>query len=234
MKKAGIIGAMKVEINLLLHAMKLSGTIKETIIGKNTFYEGKIANVSVVLVQCGIGKVNASISAQILVSVFAVDFIINTGIAGSLSEDLKILDIVISTDAVYHDVDVTGFGYPDCTIPGMETSVFIADKHLIDLAVKAYEMGGFKQKIRTGRIATGDVFVASHELKQSIIKKCKPLCVEMEGAAIAHTAFLNEVPFLIIRCISDEADEGAVSGDYFEQKAAEISSFLVKHIMEHV
>ncbi len=234
MKKAGIIGAMKVETNLLLNAMKISGNISETVIGKNTFYEGTIADIPIVLVQCGIGKVNAAISAQILISVFSVDFIINTGIAGSLDPALKVLDIVISTDALYHDFDVTGFGYPECTIPGMETSVFLADKHLIELAVKAYASGGFNQTIITGRIATGDVFVASKNLKNSIIRKCHPLCVEMEGAAVAHTAFLNKKPFVIIRCISDNADEGAVSGDYFEQKAAEISSYLVKHIMEHV
>lgn len=234
MKKAGIIGAMKVETNLLLNAMKVFGEVKETIIGRNTFYEGKIAGISTILVQCGIGKVNAAISAQILISVFSVDFIINTGIAGSLSDGLKVLDIVISTDAMYHDFDVTGFGYPECTIPGMETSIFFADKRLIELAEKAYASGGFNQTILTGRIATGDVFVASKTLKNAIIKKCKPLCVEMEGASIAHTAFLNNIPFVIIRCISDTADEGAVSGDYFEQKAAEISAYLVKNIMEHI
>ncbi len=234
MKKAGIIGAMKVEITLLLNAMKGFGEVKEVVIGRNTFYEGNISGISVVLVQCGIGKVNAAISAQILISVFSVDFIINTGIAGSLSDNLKVLDIVISTDTLYHDFDVTGFGYPECTIPGMQTSVFLADKRLIELAVKAYTSGGFNQTIITGRIATGDVFVASKNLKHTITKKCKPLCVEMEGAAIGHTAFLNNIPFVIIRCISDTADEGAVSGDYFEQKAAEISAYLVINIMEHV
>lgn len=234
MKKIGIIGAMKVETTLLLNAMKGTSEIKETVIGKNVFYEGKISHTNIVLVQCGIGKVNAAVSAQILVSTFCVDCIINTGIAGSLSPLLSVLDIVISTDTLYHDFDVTGFGYPDCTIPGMETSIFQADKTLIDLTVKAYHSGDFKQTIMTGRVATGDVFVASKTLKNSIIKKCNPLCVEMEGAAIAHVAFLNKIPFVIIRCISDTADEGAISGDYFEQKAAEISSYLVKHIMEHI
>ncbi|NLD46816.1 MAG: 5'-methylthioadenosine/adenosylhomocysteine nucleosidase, partial [Clostridiaceae bacterium] len=198
MKKAGIIGAMKVEITLLLNAMRVSGEVIEKTIGKNTFYEGQIAGCNVILVQCGIGKVNAAVSAQILVSVFSVDFIINTGIAGSLSSGLQVLDIVISTDTLYHDFDVTGFGYPDCTIPGMDTSIFLADKHLIELAVKAYQSGGFKQTITTGRIATGDIFVASKNIKNAIIKKCKPLCVEMEGAAVAHTAFLNNIPFVII------------------------------------
>ena len=217
MTKLGIIGAMQVEVELLLGAMENKN---ETNIAGSTFYGGTLEGLDVVVVQCGVGKVNAAICAQILCSSFGVSHLVNTGIAGSLCADLDIGDLVVSTDAMYHDFDCVNFGYPYGKIPGMDVISFPADENMVSYAFAAAESvnPGHTKK---GRIASGDQFVAVKELKEQIIARTTGLCTEMEGAAIAQTAYRNQIPFVILRAISDKADDSAEM-DYptFERIAA--------------
>jgi len=230
MKKIGIIGAMDVELALLKQNLQNPQTIQKAHL---TFFEGTLNNISVVIVKCGIGKVNAALCANILIQEFGISHVINTGIAGAISNKLHILDTVISEDAVYHDVDVTGFGYPPCTLPGFETS-FKADAKLIETTKKSFEDLASEHHLFVGRIATGDQFIASSEAKNAILKKCNPLCTEMEGAAIAHACFLQKIPFIIIRSISDQADEkGAEKYEFNEETAAKNSAKLVLKMVEN-
>jgi len=217
MTTLGIIGAMQVEVDLLLKAMDRK--YGKTIAG-SVFYEGILEGIPVVVVQCGVGKVNAALCAQILCDCYHVTHLVNTGIAGSLCADLDIGDLVVSTDAMYHDFDCVNFGYPMGQVPGLDVLTFPADKDMINYAFAAAEAvnPGHTQK---GRIASGDQFVAEKTLKDKIIATTKGLCTEMEGAAIAQTAYRNKVPFVILRAISDKADNSA-SMDYptFERIAA--------------
>ena len=217
MTTLGIIGAMQVEVDLLLKAMDRK--YGKTIAG-SVFYEGMLEGLPVVVVQCGVGKVNAAICAQILCDCYHVTHLVNTGIAGSLCAELDIGDLVVSTDAMYHDFDCVNFGYPHGKVPGMDVISFPADRTMMDYAFAAAEAvnPGHTKK---GRIASGDQFVAEKELKNNIIAKTQGLCTEMEGAAIAQTAYRNKVPFVILRAISDKADNSA-SMDYptFERTAA--------------
>ncbi len=229
MIKLGIIGAMDVEIQTLKEKMQnLTVTQK----AGTEFYEGILENTPTVLVQCGIGKVNAAICTQILCDCFAVSHIVNTGIAGSLNVKLDIGDMVISSDVWHHDFDCFHFGYPMCKIPGMPQS-FAADEKLIAMAQQAAEQTG--SNVYIGRIASGDQFVADPALKDRIIQRTQALCTEMEGAAIAQTAYRNGVPFVILRCISDKADNSAEM-DYpsFEKMAAhrcaQVASILAAEI----
>ena len=218
MTKLGIIGAMQVEVELLLSAME--NKTEKTVAG-STFYEGMLEGLDAVVVQCGVGKVNAAICAQILCDCFGVTHLVNTGIAGSLCADLDIGDLVVSTDAMYHDFDCVNFGYPYGKVPGMDVISFPADETMIGYAFAAAEAvnPGHTKK---GRIASGDQFVAVKELKNRIIANTQGLCTEMEGASIAQTAYRNGLPFVILRAISDKADDSAEM-DYptFEAIAAD-------------
>ena len=217
MTKLGIIGAMQVEVEILLGAMENKKEVKKA---GSTFYEGTLNGLSAVVVQCGVGKVNAAICAQILCDLFEVTHLVNTGIAGSLCADLDIGDLVVSTDAMYHDVDAVHFGYPMGKVPGMDTTAFPADKTMIDYAFAAAEAVN-PGHTKMGRVASGDQFVAEKPLKEKIIAVTCGLCTEMEGAAIAQTAYRNNLPFVILRAISDKADDSAEM-DYptFERIAA--------------
>lgn len=223
MIKLGIIGAMDVEVQTLKKQMdNLTVTQK----AGTEFYEGILENIPVVLVQCGIGKVNAAICTQILCDEFAVTHIVNTGIAGSLCAEQNIGDMVVSSDVWHHDFDCSHFGYEMCQIPGMPQS-FPADEKLIALAKAAAEQTG--STVRIGRVASGDQFVADPALKDRIIQRTQALCTEMEGAAIAQTAYRNAIPFVILRCISDKADH-SVEMDYpsFEAMAAKRCAQVAK------
>lgn len=215
MTKLGIIGAMDIEIQTLKENI-LNLTVTEK--AGTQYYEGTLLGLPVVVVKCGIGKVNAAIGAQILCDCFAVTHIINTGIAGSLCAEQDIGDMVISSDVWHHDFNCVAFGYPMCRIPGMPQS-FAADEEMIRLAKQAAEQTG---TVRIGRVASGDQFVADQALKNQIIERTQALCTEMEGAAIAQTAYRNGIPFVILRCISDKADNSAEM-DYpaFEAMAAQ-------------
>ena len=222
----GIIGAMDEEVEQLVEVMEIT---REETKACMTFKAGKLAGKDVVIVRSGIGKVNAAACTQILVDDFKADYIINTGIAGSLKAEIDIADVVISSDVLHHDMDATGFGYPLGQIPRMDVLSFKADPGLVALAKKACEAATPEIGIHTGRIVSGDQFVSDTEVKKRIVDDFAGLCTEMEGAAIAQTAHLNNIPFVIIRTISDKADNSATV-DYptFEKKAVANEVKIVK------
>ncbi|MBR4640612.1 MAG: 5'-methylthioadenosine/adenosylhomocysteine nucleosidase [Butyrivibrio sp.] len=227
--KIGIIGAMEVEVATLKSNMTVKNTVKKA---SMEFYEGTIGNTEVVVVRSGIGKVNAGICVQILIDLFNVTHVINTGIAGSLNADINIGDIVLSTDACYHDVDVTVFGYKKGEIPQIGAATFEADKALREKAKASIKKAAPDIGVFEGRVCSGDQFISSAEVKDAIIKEHGGLCTEMEGAAIAQASYLNNTPFLIIRAISDKADGGAeVDYPTFEAKAAKDCAAIVMEII---
>ncbi len=235
MKKIGIIGAMDVEISIFCNEMEKNGSLKKTECGNLVFNEGNLCGKNVVVVKSGIGKVNAALCAQRLVLQFGVEKIINTGIAGAIQENLHIHDMVVSTDAVYHDMDATAFGYEPTEIPQMHTSAFDADEKMIAAAEKAFAQSesAKKYKLIRGRIASGDQFISYAEQKEHIEEICSPACVEMEGAAIAHACFLNQIPFVILRCISDNADDSyEVTYSFNEKIASEECASVVLKMLE--
>ena len=230
LQKIGIIGAMEEEIALLRQKASIIDT--EQIIGV-TFYKGTLYDKKVVLVKSGIGKVNAALCAQILIDRFAVDCIINVGVAGAVYKELSIGDIVISKDAVQHDMDTSVFGDPIGIIPRMEESYFKADKTLIELAEKCSMSLTSKAKVFLGRIASGDQFISTPQGKERIWQTVQGYCAEMEGAAIAHTCYLNQIPFVIIRSISDDAEDKAhIAYEQFVKIAAANSSELLEKMFE--
>ena len=227
--KIGIIGAMEVEVATLKSNMTVKNTVKKA---SMEFYEGTIGNTDVVVVRSGIGKVNAGICVQILIDLFNVTHVINTGIAGSLNADINIGDIVLSTDACYHDVDITVFGYKKGEIPQIGAATFEADKELREKAKASIKKAAPDIGVFEGRVCSGDQFISSAEVKDAIIKEHGGLCTEMEGAAIAQASYLNNTPFLIIRAISDKADGGAeVDYPTFEAKAAKDCAAIVMEII---
>ena len=187
------------------------------------------------MVRSGIGKVNAGICTQILADLFQVDVVINTGIAGSLKAEINIGDIVISTDTLQHDMDATGFGYEPGVIPRMETSCFLADETLIEAAKAACKEAVPEIQVFTGRVVSGDQFISDRSVKERIAERFGGMCTEMEGAAIAQAAYLNQIPFVIIRAISDKADDSATV-DYptFERQAIAHSVALVENFVERI
>lgn len=225
-KKIGIIGAMEEEVEALRAKLENPQKFERA---SMDFYSGKLNGMEAVIVRSGIGKVNAGICTQILADVFQVDAVINTGIAGSLKAEIDIGDVVISTDTVQHDMDATGFGYEPGIIPRMETSYFQADPVLVDKAREACEEAVPEIHVFTGRIVSGDQFVSDKGVKERISGQFGGMCTEMEGAAIAQAAWLNHIPFVIIRAISDKADDSATM-DYptFERQAIRHSVALVE------
>ncbi len=227
----GIIGAMQSEVEALFDKM----TSKETVNLNNlVFYKGKLFDKDVVIVKCGIGKVNAALCTQLLILNFKVEKVINTGIAGATGKGLKIYDFVVSDEAVYHDFDVQFFGYKLGQVPGMPET-FAADKDLADKVASAFGKTSLtaEHKLVRGLIASGDQFIAGGEKKEFIVSNFKPQCVEMEGCAIAHTCFANKVPFVIIRCMSDTADD-SVKETYSEDTAATLSSTFLLEVIKNI
>lgn len=228
----GIIGAMEEEVAHLKEAMDIE-EIAEYAAMK--FCRGTLCGKDVVIVQSGIGKVNAAICAQILVDKFQADKIINTGVAGSLDARIDIGDIVISSDAVQHDMDATTFGDPLGQVPQLDTFSFPADAELIEKAKAANEKVNPEIQTFVGRVASGDQFVADKAVKDKIVDNFHAYCTEMEGAAIAQAAYLNKVSYVIIRAISDKADNSAVM-DYpdFERRAIEQNVRLMKELLANL
>lgn len=232
MKTIGIIGAMEVEVAILKEKMEDVRIIKKA---SMDFYEGILAGKKVVVVRSGIGKVNAGICAQILADLFSVDAIINTGIAGSLNKNINIGDIVLSTDVVQHDMDATGFGYRKGQIPQMPVFFFNADENLRRLAAEVCREVNPDVQVFEGRIASGDQFVCDQDVKNRIVSEFSAYATEMEGAAIGQAAYLNEIPFLVVRAISDKAD-GSAQMDYseFEKAAVDHSVRLTLNMLARI
>lgn len=214
----GIIGAMDEEVAKVKEEMTQVQVIKAA--GMD-FYVGKLCGKDAVVVRSGIGKVNAGMCTQILADRFQADAVINTGIAGSLRNEINIGDIVISTDAVQHDVDAGGFGYPKGQIPRVDTFAFQADEALGDLALDCNKRVNPDIQAFKGRVVSGDQFISDKEKKKWLAEEFDASCTEMEGAAIAQAAYLNGIPYLVIRAISDKADDSA-GMDYAEFEAQAI------------
>lgn len=225
----GIIGAMEEEVAVLKESMDIEKVVEYA---SMQFYKGVLCGKKVVVVRSGIGKVNAAVCTQILADKFNVDILINTGIAGSLDAAIDIGDMVISTDLVEHDMDASIFGDPVGQIPRMDTFSFPADRELVKKAVQANTEANPDIKTFTGRIVSGDQFVSSAEVKDKLVNLFQAKCTEMEGAAIAHTAYLNKISCVIIRAISDKADNSATM-DYptFEKQAIKHSVKLVRNLL---
>ncbi len=205
--KLGIVGAMDVEVKTLQNNMEDISIIEKA---GMTFYSGNLKGIDCVVVQCGVGKVNAALCVQCLCDCFEVTHIVNTGVAGSLCAELDIGDLVISQDAVYHDFDchVLNDNYVVGQVPGLNVRKFPADESLMALAFAAAENVNPGHN-RIGTVASGDQFVCTKEHKAQIIADTAAMCTEMEGAAIAHGAWRNGVPFVVLRAISDKADDSS-------------------------
>lgn len=221
----GIIGAMSQEVAALKEAM--SDVRVEKAAGME-FYQGNIGGREVVVVRSGIGKVNGAVCCQILADRYHVDAVVNTGIAGSLRNEINIGDIVLSEDTLQHDMDATGFGYPMGVIPQMDNSVFRGDSAMIGTAIECCAQVVPEIGVHVGRVLSGDQFISDKTKKAWLTETFGGHCTEMEGAAIAQTAWLNGIPFLIIRAISDKADDSAeMDYEEFEAKAIEHSVKLM-------
>lgn len=227
----GIIGAMDEELNILLKEMDLQ---EKKVFANMTFNKGTLWGKDVVAVVCGIGKVNAAICTQILLSEYKVDKIINVGVAGGIGKDIYPGDIVIADNLVEHDMDTTAFGDPHGQIPRMDTFDFKCDKSLVELANKVCSN---LKDLNTfiGRIVSGDVFVADVEKIKWLEKEFNALACEMEGASIAHTCYLNNTPFVVIRSISDNANNGAhMDFEKFTPIAVNNSTAILKEMIKEM
>ena len=214
----GIVGAMEVEVASLRE--RLEGASVRTVAGTE-YAQGMLEGVPVVVVRCGIGKVNAAVCAQALVDVFGVRAVINTGVAGSLDPRIEIGDLVVSTDAVEHDLDVTPLGYRPGEHPDLHLVAFKADEGLRAAVREAAAEAASDVHVFEGRVCSGDQFIGSAAAKERIVRTFGGMCCEMEGAAIAHVCHLNGVPFVVVRAISDKADDsGSVDYPTFEKAAA--------------
>ena len=232
MHTIGIIGAMEEEVALLKEKMTEVEVTKKA---DMEFFRGNLMGHKAVVVRSGIGKVNAGICTQILADDFQVEAVINTGIAGSLKAEINIGDIVLSTDTMQHDVDAREFGYPQGQIPRMDILAFPADQNLRSLAAQVCRRVNPEIQVYEGRVVSGDQFVADKEKKEQILSLTNGYCTEMEGAAIGQAAYLNHIPYLVIRAISDKADDSAhVDYPTFEKQAILHSVRLVENLIKEL
>lgn len=206
----GIIGAMDSEVQML--KSRLDGSCEITV-GGITFFRGKLLGKEVAIARCGIGKVFAAMCAEAMIITFSPKVIINTGVGGALKKGISIGDIVIAEKLVQHDMDTSALGDPKGLISGINRVYFDSYAKGVELLKRAAEEEGLSVKL--GIIASGDRFVADSAMKEQIVREFDASVCEMEGASIAHVAFVNQTPVLVIRAVSDSADEGS-SMDYME------------------
>ena len=222
----GIIAALDTELELIVKSMEIER--RQTIYGVQ-FCIGKIGRSDVVAVCCSIGTINAAACASVLAREFGAGALINIGVAGSACDEMDILDVILSSEVVFHDADteILGRYYPF-------RASFEADQKLIALAEKSIaQMQNRTFNYRVGRVATGDVFVSDPALKNDIVARLNPLCVEMEGAAIGQIAYMSGLPFFVIRSLSDDSGSGArISFESFLEKAAKNSAGIVLKMIE--
>lgn len=200
----GIIGAMAEELELLFRSAEMG---EETRKAGMTFRRGTLHGQPILAVKSGVGKVNAAVCTQALVDLGA-DCVLFTGVAGAIDPELRIGDIVVSTACIQHDMDVTALGFGPGVIPYQEVSVFPADAELVELAAEAGQSAAKGKAIR-GIVLSGDQFIASRDKVQQLRDSFGGACAEMEGAAVAQVCHLNEVPYVVIRSMSDQADGSA-------------------------
>ncbi|WNR46536.1 5'-methylthioadenosine/adenosylhomocysteine nucleosidase [Paenibacillus roseipurpureus] len=229
--KIALIGAMNEEIELLVAHMT---DVRETVKAGITFREGTYFGKDVVVCRTGVGKVNAAVTTQILIDQFKVEAVIFTGVAGALAPELNIGDLVISTECVQHDMDVTALGYAKGVIPYEENSVFEADRTLVELAAVAGEKL-FPGKVKQGRVLSGDQFIASREVVAGLHQELSGVCVEMEGASVAQVCGMNGIPYVVLRSMSDKADGSAhVNFAEFTVIASENSYKMVEEMIKQL
>ncbi len=231
--KLGIIGAMDIEVETLKSALS---DCKTTKVAEMEFYEGKLSDKDVIVVKCGIGKVNAARCVQILADKFDVDTVVNTGIGGGIGDGLSVADIVVGNELVQHDFDVSGFGYAKgYMFSGNKdkATAYKCNEELVEKLKKSASEHLDSSKIKTGRIATGDVFVSDVLKKREIKETFGALVCEMEGGAIAQSALANGLDFVVVRAISDLAD-GSASESYeeFEKETAYLSAEIIKSFVK--
>lgn len=225
--KIGIIGAMNEEIERLHREVKTERSYNKAGI---TLHEGQLLGRTVVYGKSGVGKVNAAVCTQVLIDQ-GVDCVLFTGVAGALSPELEIGDIVISTSALQHDMDVRPLGFARGVIPFQEQSDFPADPKLIDIA-EAAGAKLFPEHYRKGKVLSGDQFIASRETVVELYEELGGVCIEMEGAALAQVCAMNGIPYVVIRSISDKADGSAhVNFPEFTAQAADNSFRIIEEMV---
>ncbi len=232
MKQIGILVAMEEELEEVKKEMK---EINKKTIYELEFFVGKIQEKMCILVKCGVGKVNAARVTQILISSFSVNFVINIGAAGALNDNLKIGDIVIGKYLVQHDFDITAFGHNKGYISNVGDKIY-SDSNLLEYVQKIINNKKDKSfEIKFGIIASGDIFCTDVSMKQKIVKKFEADCVEMEGAAIAQVCYLDNIPFIVIRSISDTPNgNNAITFDEFVSLASRRCSDLLKELLKEL
>lgn len=229
MSKIGIIYAIKEELDASLEYFDKENEYK---LFDLTFYECKYKEKECVLVQCGIGKVNAARCTQILIDNIEVDYIINVGVAGGVSKDVKICDVVIGNKLIQHDFDLRPFNYERGYIPNVGQFIN-CDEYLIRNAEKIK----IDAKTHVGVIASGDIFVTEELMGKKINDKFNALCVEMEGASIAQICYLSNIPFLVIRSISDSPNKEAnnnLTFDEFVEKSSKVAAEFITKLIEKI
>ena len=230
MKKVGIIFAMLEELEAFKDYLNFE---KEYTIFELTFYEGTLHGIHCILVESGVGKVNAARTTQILIDNYKVDYIFNIGVAGGISEKLAVGDIVIGEKLVQHDFDITAFNHEKGYVPKVGKFVE-TDTYLLTIADAVIKKMSEVRGLR-GIIASGDIFCTETKMSSKIAQKFNALCVEMEGASIAQVCYLSHVPFLIIRSISDTPNNNnTITYETFLQdsskKVAEAMTNILKKI----
>lgn len=231
----GIIGAMDSEV-ALLHACLTQAEVRR--IGDLAFHSGILGDKQVVVVRCGVGKVNAARCTQLLIDAFHPDYIVNTGIAGGIGEGLCVGDVVVATGLMQHDFDVTAFGYARGNLCNRKAAdqptIFCSDKALVNQLVQAAESVA-PGRVKLGTIVTGDVFISSREQKQFLYQTFHAAAAEMEGGAIAQVAQANGIPFVVLRAISDLADGSAASSiETFERETADLSAGIIQRLVHQL
>ena len=225
MKTIGIIFAMKEEIDELIKYVNIT---RENRIFDLVFYEGKINDVNCVLVMSGVGKVNAARCTQVLIDNYKLDYIINIGVAGGVSKNVSVLDIVVASKLVQHDFDITAFDHEKGYIPNIGTYIE-CDSGLVNLAKKV------DSSVHIGVIASGDIFCTEKKMSEKINNKFNALCVEMEGASIAQVAYLCNIPILVIRSISDtpyEENNKITYEEFLKKSCVHVAKYLYNIILE--
>ncbi len=228
--KIGIIGAMSVEVEALKAQIK---SPKVTSVSGIEFTEGTLFGKEAVVARCGIGKVFAAICAQTMITRFGATHLINTGVGGTLTDKLDILDVAIADGVVQHDMDTSPIGDPVGLISGINKVVLPTSSQLTDIAVGAADRLGIRSLV--GIIASGDQFIADDGRKKYITDNFRAICCEMEGAAIGHVCYVNGVECLIVRAISDSAS-GEAKMEYPEmvRRAAAMSQKMTEYIIERI
>lgn len=227
----GIIGAMQEEIKLLLEHMEDVQAEKHAGI---TYYRGTLHGRKAVVTQSGVGKVNAAVCTQVLIDRYGADVVWFTGVAGAVDPELNIGDIVISSSCLQHDVDVTALGFKRGEIPYQAVSEYPSDEAMIKLAQAAGEKV-FPGRCRTGRVLSGDQFIADRAVVKGFYEELGGTCTEMEGASVAQVCHMNGIPHVIIRSMSDKADGSAhVNFAEFTVEAADRSFAIVSEMAQSI